>query len=226
VAACVIVCFLKAKYGTIVAGVAAFIAANVQLPIGGIYVQSLIDLLWLWPFYGAFRLANPKSYYAFWFYRRNLPKYFRAVQRFGLEKEWDKEHQQGKLIEPEGRFGRKPTNQVQAVESRIEQPLAQTTLQVAEQGEIKTSYQTLANGSYCIILRQDGYEVFGYGDTLWEAERSAVMQGKKPFLNLDGSKVTMFRGPKWEQLLAAVEKSIEKEKARRKISGDAPWRNS
>jgi hypothetical protein len=34
------------------------------------------------------RLAHPKSYYANWFYRRNLHKYWRAVERFGLIEEY------------------------------------------------------------------------------------------------------------------------------------------
>ena len=58
---CSIVCFLKGRYGM------AF-----------------------WPsaFFGAMRLAHPRSYYAYWFYRRNLQKYWRAIERFGLTEEY------------------------------------------------------------------------------------------------------------------------------------------
>jgi hypothetical protein len=117
--------------------------------------------------------------------------------------------------------------QLKSAIDKVTQPLTQRDhLQVANQVEIKTSYQILENGKYCITVRQGRFYVYGYGNTLWEAERSAVMRGKKPFLMKDGTWVTMFRGSKWERLLAAVEKSIQKEKARREISGDAPWRNS
>jgi transposase len=34
------------------------------------------------------RLARPQSYYAYWFYRRNLRKYWRAVERFGMIAEY------------------------------------------------------------------------------------------------------------------------------------------
>lgn len=71
-----------------VVGLVAAVAQEIGLPpIGGYYVLNLIYPLWLLPIYGAIRLANPKSYYACWFYRHNLPKYLRAVQRFGLEQE-------------------------------------------------------------------------------------------------------------------------------------------
>ena len=58
---CSIVCLLKGKYG---------MARSV------------------FAFGGAMRLAHPKSYYAYWFYRRNLPKYWRAIERFGLIEEY------------------------------------------------------------------------------------------------------------------------------------------
>ena len=38
--------------------------------------------------FGAMRLAHPKSYYAYWFYGRNLRKYWRAIERFGLIEEY------------------------------------------------------------------------------------------------------------------------------------------
>ncbi len=85
---CLVVCILKAKYGMAVVGLVAAVAQEIGLPpIGGYYVLNLIYPLWLLPIYGAMRLANPNSYYAYWFYRHNLPKYLRAVQRFGLEQE-------------------------------------------------------------------------------------------------------------------------------------------
>ena len=41
------------------------------------------------PFFGAMRLAHPKSYYAYWFYRKkNLRKYWSAIERFGLIEEY------------------------------------------------------------------------------------------------------------------------------------------
>lgn len=58
---CSIVCLLKGKYG---------MARSV------------------FAFGGAMRLAHPKSYYAYWFYRRNLRKYWRAIERFGLIEEY------------------------------------------------------------------------------------------------------------------------------------------
>jgi hypothetical protein len=105
--ACVIICVLKGKYGTVIVGVGAAIAQHIGLPpIGGYYILNVVYPLAFLPFWGALRLANPQSYYAFWFYRNNLAKYFRAVQRFGLEKEWEEEHREGKLISPKGRFCR------------------------------------------------------------------------------------------------------------------------
>jgi hypothetical protein len=86
---CLAVCFLKAKYGMAIVGLVAAVAQEVGLPpIGGYYVSNLIYPLWLLPVFGALRLAHPKSYYAYWFYRRNMPKYFRAVQRLGLQQEY------------------------------------------------------------------------------------------------------------------------------------------
>lgn len=58
---CSIICLLKGKYGM----------ARSVLAFGG-----------------AMRLAHPKSYYAYWFYRRNLGKYWRAIERFGLIEEY------------------------------------------------------------------------------------------------------------------------------------------
>jgi hypothetical protein len=86
---CLIVCFLKAKYGMAIVGLVAAVAQEVGLPpIGGYYILNLIYPLWLLPFFGAMRLAHPESYYANWFYRRNLHKYWRAVERFGLIAEY------------------------------------------------------------------------------------------------------------------------------------------
>jgi hypothetical protein len=86
---CLVACFLKAKYGMAIVGLVAAIAQGVGLPpIGGYYILNLIYPLWLLPFFGAMRLAHPKSYYANWFYRRNLHKYWRAVERFGLIEEY------------------------------------------------------------------------------------------------------------------------------------------
>jgi hypothetical protein len=55
---------------------------------GGYYILNLIYPLGLLPFFGAMRLPHPKSYYANWFYRRNLHKYWRSVERFGLIEEY------------------------------------------------------------------------------------------------------------------------------------------
>ena len=86
---CLVVCFLKGKYGMAIVGLIAAVAQEVGLPpIGGYYILNLIYPLWLLPLIGAVRLAHPKSYYANWFYRRNLHKYWRAVERFGLIAEY------------------------------------------------------------------------------------------------------------------------------------------
>lgn len=86
---CIIICLLKRKYVMTIVGIAAAIAQQVGLPpIGGIYILNLIYPLWLLPFIGAMRLAHPSSYYANWFYRHNLHKYWRAVERFGLIEEY------------------------------------------------------------------------------------------------------------------------------------------
>ena len=86
---CLVVCFLKGKYGMAIVGLIAAVAQEVGLPpIGGYYILNLIYPLWLLPFIGAVRLAHPKSYYANWFYRRNLHKYWRAVERFGMIEEY------------------------------------------------------------------------------------------------------------------------------------------
>ena len=86
---CIIVCFLKGKYGMAIIGIVAAVAQEVGLPpIGGIYILNLIYPLWVLPFFGAMRLARPQSYYANWFYRHNLHKYWRAVERFGLIAEY------------------------------------------------------------------------------------------------------------------------------------------
>jgi hypothetical protein len=86
---CLVVCFLKGKYGMAIVGLIAAVAQEAGLPpIGGYYILNLIYPLWLLPFIGAVRLAHPKSYYANWFYGRNLHKYWRAVERFGLIEEY------------------------------------------------------------------------------------------------------------------------------------------
>ena len=87
--ACVIICFLKGKPGSAVVGIVAGVAQEIGLPpIGGYYILNLLHPLWLLPIFGAMRLAHPESYYANWFYRRNLHKYWRAVERFGLIEEY------------------------------------------------------------------------------------------------------------------------------------------
>src|SRR6266849_1901705 len=81
---CLVVCFLKANYAMAIVGLVAAVAQQVGLPpIGGCYILNLIYPLWLLPFFGVMRLAHPQSYHANWFYRRNLHKYWRAVERFG-----------------------------------------------------------------------------------------------------------------------------------------------
>jgi hypothetical protein len=87
--ACIIICVLKGKYGAAIIGVAAAAAQYLGLPpIGGFYILNVIYPLAFVPFWGALRLAHPESYYAFWFYRRNLHKYWRAVERFGCVEEY------------------------------------------------------------------------------------------------------------------------------------------
>jgi hypothetical protein len=86
---CLAVCFIKAKYGMAIVGLVAAVAQQIGLPpIGGYYILNLIYPLWLLPVFGALRLAHPQSYYANWFYRHNLHKYWRAVERFGLIAEY------------------------------------------------------------------------------------------------------------------------------------------
>src|SRR5207248_2610018 len=86
---CLVICVLKGKYGFAIMGFVAAVAQEVGLPpIGGYYVLNLLYPLWLLPVFGALRLAHPKSYYANWFYRHNLHKYWRAVERFGLIEEY------------------------------------------------------------------------------------------------------------------------------------------
>src|SRR5882724_9305719 len=86
---CFIICLMKGKYGMAIVGLVAAVAQQIGLPqIGGIYIFNLIYPLWLLPFLGAMRLANPKSYYANWFYRSNIRKYWRSVVRFGLIEEY------------------------------------------------------------------------------------------------------------------------------------------
>jgi len=86
--ACVIVCVLKLRWGLIVLGVVVSIITYVGPMITGNYLTNILWPLAYAPVWGALRLAHPKSYWAWWFYRRNTPKYLRAVQRFGLEQEW------------------------------------------------------------------------------------------------------------------------------------------
>jgi len=72
-----------------IVGFAVAVAQEIGLPpIGGYYILNLLYPLWILPIFGSIRLAHPKSYYAYWFYRCNPAKYFRAVQRFGLEAEY------------------------------------------------------------------------------------------------------------------------------------------
>ncbi len=86
---CLVVCFLKGKYVMAVVGLIAAVAQQVGLPpVGGYYILNLIYPLWFLPFIGAVRLAHPKSYYANWFYRSNLHKYWRAIERYGLIQEY------------------------------------------------------------------------------------------------------------------------------------------
>jgi hypothetical protein len=87
--ACAIICFLKGKPGSAIVGIGAGVVQEIGLPpIGGYYILNLFYPLWLLPIFGAMRLARPDSYWAYWFYRRNPAKYFRAVQRFGMEDEY------------------------------------------------------------------------------------------------------------------------------------------
>jgi hypothetical protein len=87
--ACVIICFLKNKPRSAIVGIAVGVAQEIGLPpIGGYYILNLLYPLWLLPIFGAIRLARPESYYANWFYRRNLHKYWRSVERFGMIAEY------------------------------------------------------------------------------------------------------------------------------------------
>jgi len=86
---CVIICFLKGKPGSAVIGIVAGVAQEIGLrPIGGYCTLNLLCPLWLLPILGAIRLARPDSYYANWFYRRNLRTYWRAAERFGMIEEY------------------------------------------------------------------------------------------------------------------------------------------
>jgi hypothetical protein len=86
---CVIICFLKGKPGCAIVGIAAGAAQEIGLPpIAGYYILNLLYPLWVLPIFGAIRLARPDSYYANWFYRGNLHKYWRAVERFGMIEEY------------------------------------------------------------------------------------------------------------------------------------------
>lgn len=86
--ACVIVCVLKLRWGLIVEGVVVSIIIYVGPMITGNYLTNILWPLAYVPVWGALRLAHPKSYWANWFYRRNLHKYWRAVERFGLIEEY------------------------------------------------------------------------------------------------------------------------------------------
>lgn len=62
-----------------------WLASTVVCILKGRWVSAIAGFI-LWPYamIVAIRLAHPESYYANWFYRRNLHKYWRAVERFGL----------------------------------------------------------------------------------------------------------------------------------------------
>ena len=85
---CVIVCVLKLRWVLIVEGVVVSIIVYVGPMITGNYLTNILWPLAYAPVWGALRLAHPESYWANWFYRRNLHKYWRAVERFGLIEEY------------------------------------------------------------------------------------------------------------------------------------------
>ena len=82
--------------------------------ITGNYLTNILWPLAYAPVWGALRLAHPKSYWAWWFYRNNPKKYGRALVRFGLVAEFEALGQNveeslrsGKLTQSQGMFGRK-----------------------------------------------------------------------------------------------------------------------
>jgi cell fate (sporulation/competence/biofilm development) regulator YlbF (YheA/YmcA/DUF963 family) len=86
--ACAIVCVLKLRWGLIVEGVVVSIIVYVGPMITGNYLTNILWPLAYAPVWGALRLAHPESYWANWFYRRNLHKYWRSVERFGMIAEY------------------------------------------------------------------------------------------------------------------------------------------
>jgi hypothetical protein len=88
--ACAILCILKGKLGMAIIGFMAAIAIAVWTlpPIGGYYILNILYPISFIPIWGAIRLAHPKSYWAYWFYRKNQHKYMRAVLRFGMVSEY------------------------------------------------------------------------------------------------------------------------------------------
>jgi hypothetical protein len=85
--ASVIICVLKGRWALSIIGIVSSILIYFGPLITGNYVLNLLSPFEFAPYWGALRLAHPTSYWAFWFYRNKRPKYYRAVERFGLKEE-------------------------------------------------------------------------------------------------------------------------------------------
>jgi hypothetical protein len=85
--ACVVICILKGRWALLVVGIVSSFLIYFGPLITGNYILNLLSPFEFAPYWGALRLAHPKSYWAFWFYRNKKPKYYRAVERFGLKEE-------------------------------------------------------------------------------------------------------------------------------------------
>jgi hypothetical protein len=88
-----IVCILKGKWGFVIISVLGAVAEAVGPLIFGNYILNVVgEPLGLLPYIGAIRLAHPKSYWAFWFYRHNPQKYGRSLVRFHMLEEFEALH--------------------------------------------------------------------------------------------------------------------------------------
>src|SRR5262249_41195549 len=90
----------------LVVGIVSSILIYFGLLITGNYILNLLSPFEFAPYWGALRLAHPKSYWAFRFYRNKPSKYYRAVQRFRLEEQ--SSALIGKEVRPEGEIKAAP----------------------------------------------------------------------------------------------------------------------
>jgi hypothetical protein len=82
---CVVVSVLKNKIWSAVVGVISALAIAAGWTIGGWYLFN--PLAWV-PVFAAVRLGSPKSYWAYWFYRKRPNKYMRALQKYNMTHEY------------------------------------------------------------------------------------------------------------------------------------------